>query len=233
MKRLIYHIIRLTLVLIPVMLTVANARAQIVVSQCDTMEFSVVSRPSIDESHFVWGIYNSSPDPVDVLDPATTLDPALYFVNGQYAGRTVQVTGLNPGVYYVRIEVWDEVSCTNNVEMYVLEVIEHELALELTGDSACIGDPVMIKLVFSGTAPYDAQLTYTNVDGTQSIYLNGVTENEIMYPIMDPLPVGETEFKVMTISDGCIKNYALPDPEKAKIVIYPNPTNSRIYQVDK
>lgn len=216
-----------------VLFAVAHAGAQISVSQCDTMEFSVNSRPSIDDSHFVWGIYNSSPNPTDILDPTTTLDPALYFVNGQYAGRTVKVVGLEPGVYYVRIEVWDEISCTNNVEMHVLEVIEHEPIVELTGDSACIGDPVMIKIVFTGIAPFDAQLTYSNVDGTETIFLNGVTENEIMVPVMDPLPVGETEIWVMTISDGCVQNYLIPAPDKARIVIYPNPTNSRIYQINK
>ena len=51
-----------------VVLAVANAGAQITVNECDTMEFEVVSRPSIDESHFVWGIYNSSPGTTDVLD---------------------------------------------------------------------------------------------------------------------------------------------------------------------
>ena len=211
-----------------VVLAVAPAKAQIVVEQCDTMEFSVTSRPNIPETHFVWAIYNSSPDPTDVLDPAGSLDPAHYFVDGMYAGRTVQVAGLDPGVYYVRIHVWDEESCTDNIEMYVMEVIEKELEAEMFGDSVCIGDPALVKIVFTGIGPFD--IIYTFGDGTNHVNLNGITDQEVTIPVIG-LPVGETEFWIMEISDGCVTSY--PVPQKARVVIHPKPTNTRIYQVDK
>ena len=207
----------------------AGAQTHIQVEQCDTMEFSVTSRPSIPETHFVWAIYNSSPDPTDVLDPAGSLDPAHYFVDGMYAGRTVQVAGLDPGVYYVRIHVWDEISCTDNIEMYVMEVIEKELEARMEGAEACIGDPAMVKIVFTGVGPYN--VVYTFGDESNHVNLNGVTEQEVTIPIFG-LPVGETEFWVMEVTDGCVVNtYSVP--EKARVIIHPKPTNTRIYQVDK
>jgi len=207
---------------------VAPAVAQkIVVNQCDTMEFSVVSRPSIDETHFVWAIYNSSPTPTDVLDPATALDPALYFVDGQYAGRTVKVKGLDPGEYYVRIHVVDEISCTDNIEMHVMEVIETLPEAELFGDSVCIGEPALLRVIFTGKGPFD--ITYTFGDGSNIVNLNGIVEEDRSIPIMVPLPVGETKFWVMTVTDQCTVNSYEADPSKVGVFIFPKPTNSPIY----
>ena len=210
-------------------MTVENTTAQIVVDQCDTMEFSVVSRPSIDETHFVWAIYNSSPTPTDVLDPTTSLDPALYFVDGQYAGRTVKVTGLAPGEYYVRIHVWDEVTCTDNVEMYVMEVIENKPTVELVGDSLCIDEqPPEVKIIFTGVAPYE--LYYSYDDGNTILNMNGITEPEYTLQILDPLPEGETTFWVMEVGDGCTVNtYEESERPSVGVIIYPIPTNSKIY----
>ena len=220
-----------------VALTVANASAQIVVNECDTMTFSVTSRPNIPETHFVWGIYNASPNPTDVLDPAGTLDPALYFVDGMYAsgeGRTVQVVGLAPGKYYVRIHVWDEVTCTDNIEMYVMEVIESTLEMELYADSVCIGEPTNVYIRFTGVGPYE--ITYTVGDElTPSVVnLNGTeVDPEITIPIMEPLPVGETTFWVIKVEDNC-KAYEFTGDERPStgIVIYPKPAQQPIYLKD-
>ena len=232
MKRLIYHIIRLALGIIPVVLTVAPAMAQIVVDQCDTMEFSVTSRPSIDESHFVWAIYNSSETPTDVLDPTGALDPAITFVDGQYAGRTVEVTGLEPGKYYVRIHVWDEVACTDNVEMYVMDVIETVPEIVLEGDSVCIGEPTSIRIIFTGVGPYEIDYSYGDALTGNVVNMNGVIVDgpEVTIPIMDPLPVGPTTFWIMKVSDDC-KVYTYEEDERPStgILIYPIPKHSRIY----
>ena len=236
MNRLIYHIMKGALGILLVVLAVANAGAQITVNECDTMEFEVVSRPGIDESHFVWGIYNSSPDPTDVLDPSGTLDPALYFANGQYAGRKVQVVNLPVGVYYVRIHVWDEITCTDNIEMYVLEVIETIPQVELYGDSVCVGDPPVIRIVFTGVGPYTINYTYGDeITGTY-VNVNGVIVDgpEVTIPIMDAFPAGDNYyFKVNQIMDEC-KTHIFDEADKPRtgIIIYPKPTNSQIYQQD-
>lgn len=240
MKKLIYHIICRIPGIILGILTVASAMAQnttpqIVVDQCDTMVFSVTSRPSIPETHFVWAIYNSSPYPTDILNPATALDPALYFVDGQYAGRKVKVSGLEPGTYYVRIEVWDEVSCTNNVEMYVMEVTEKIPQVELYGDETCIGEPTSIKIIFTGIGPYTISYTYGDAITGNVVNVNGVIVDgpEAVIPILEPLPEGETSFWLISVDDGC-KAYEYPEDERPEtgIRIYPKPTNSKIYVKD-
>ncbi len=232
MKKLIYHIICLILGILLVTLTVTPAAAQIVVDQCDTMEFSVVSRPSIDETHFVWAIYNSSDDSTDVLDPAGSLDPVLTFVDGQYAGRTVQVIGLQSGKYYVRIHVWDEVTCTDNIEMYVMEVIETVPEIVLEGDSVCIGEPVIVKIIFTGVGPYTIDYGYGDELTGNVVNMNGVIVDgpEVTIPIMNPLPVGSSTFWVIKVEDDC-KAYEYPVDERPRsgIIIYPKPTNSKIY----
>ena len=219
----------MTLGIILVALTVENTTAQIVVNQCDTMEFSVTSRPSIDDTHFVWAIYNSSETPTDVLDPAGSLDPAITFVDGQYAGRTVQVIGFEPGEYYLRFHVWDEVSCTDNIEMYLIEIIENKPTVELIGDSLCIDDqPAVVKIIFTGLAPYE--LYYSYDDGNTILNMNGITEMEITIPIMDPLPEGVTTFWVMKVRDDCTVNtYEVSERPNVGVIIYPIPTSSKIY----
>lgn len=228
------HIITTVLLgIILVTLTVAKASAQIVVDQCDTMTFEVVSRPSIPETHFVWAIYEPEADSTtDVLDPALSLDPALYFVDGQYAGRKVQVTRLDPGTYYVRIHVWDEVTCTDNIEMWVMEVTENIPELTLTGDSMCVDEqPPSVHIVFSGTGPYNIQYSYD--DGNTIVNLNGIVDEEITIPITEPLPVGETTFWVIQVENDC-KAYEYPIDERPRtgIMIYPMPTKERIYLKD-
>ena len=214
-----------------VVLAVAHASAQIVIQECDTMTFSVTSRPNIPETHFVWGIYNASPSPTDVLDPATTLDPALYFVDGQYAGSTVEVTGLAPGEYYVRIHVWDEVSCTDNIEMYVMEVTESSLDMEVYADSVCIGEPTNVYIRFTGRGPYTVTYTIGDAVTPSVVNLNGAEEDpELVIPVTEPLPVGETTFWVISVEDGC-KAYEYPESEQPStgIVIFPKPVQQPIY----
>ena len=217
----------------------ANAGAQIVVEECDTMVFSVNSRPAIPEANYIWGIYAASPNPTDILDPAGTLDPALYFVEGMYAsgeGSTVQVTNLPPGNYYVRIHVWDEVSCTDNIEMYVMEVTPKDLAYEIYADSVCIGEPTTVRIIFSGIGPYTVHYVIGD-ELTPSVYnLNGAVEGpDITIPIAKLLPEGETKFWIMRIEDGVCKSYEYTDETtrpNTGIVIYPKPTNSKIYVKD-
>ena len=231
MKRFIAHIIYLTLGILLVVFTVEKSTAQIVVEQCDTMEFSVTSRPSIDDLHFVWAIYNSSVNPTDILDPAGALDPVIYFVDGMYAsgvGRTVKVINLQPGKYYVRIHVWDEVSCTDNVEMHLLEVLEKDIEAFIEGDSTCIGDPPIIKIVFTGIGPYD--VIYTYGDETNAVNLNGIIGPEYVIPA-PMLPVGPTDFWIMEVveDNGTCRIVNSTPSERVGVLIYPKPVGSKIY----
>ncbi len=232
MKKKLAHIIRYLLPgLFLVLLTVAHASAQIVIEECDTMTFSVTSRPAIDDSHFIWDVFPASEQPVELLDETLALDRATSFVGSMYAGRTVKVTGLAPGKYYVSIHVWDEVSCTDNIEVYVMEVLESVLRMELSADSVCIGEPTNVYIRFTGIGPYDVYYTIGD-QVTPSVYnLNGKdVDPEITIPITQPLPVGETKFWVIKVEDRC-KAYEFTEEERpgTGILIYPKPAKQPIY----
>ena len=237
MCKLKQYIIHIILVLLLVVLAVAQATAQIVIEECDTMTFSVESREYIHDTRFVWGIYNASDQPVDVLDPNTTLDPDLYFVEGMYAsgvGKTVQVANLPVGKYYVRIHVWNEEDCTDNVEMYVMEVIESSLDMTMYADSVCIGEATNVHIRFIGYGPYEV---YFGVgDALNDSYVTvagGIKDPEITIPIAEPLPVGENKFWIMKVVGDCkVFSYEELEPEERPgtgIMIFPKPAQQPIY----
>ncbi len=216
------------------LLTVANASAQIVVEQCDTMTFSVDSREYISETRFVWGIYEVSEQPVNILDSVGLLESDTYFVDGLYAsgvGKTVKVTGLDPGKYYVRIHVWNEEDCTDNVEMYVMEVVESSVDMTLYADSVCIGEATNVYIRLTGYGPYDIYYTVGDEETPSVVNVAGGVENpEIVIPITQPLPEGETTFWVIKVEDDC-KAYEYPIDERPStgVLIYPKPTKQPIY----
>lgn len=238
MKQLIYHIIRWIPGIFLVLLTVASASAQkpvwlLEVDQCDTMEFSVASRPNIDDSHFVWEIFTDST--VNFVNTGGALDHDIAFVDGMYAGRKVRVTGLDPGRYFVRIMVWDEISCTNNLEMFMMDIVQTNLDFVLEGDSVCIGEPAVVKIVFTGVGPYTLDFTYGDALTGNVVNVNGIVVDgpEYSIPITDPLPAGETKFWVMNVTDGCrVNSYETATAPSTGIMIYPKPNQSKIYVKD-
>ena len=233
MKQLFYHIVYRTLGTLLVVLAVATAMAQkqipvqhIVAEQCETIEFSVVEWPG---DRYTWDLYTEMKwDTVNFAWQKGNVDPVPYFENGMYEGSTVRVSGLDPGKYILRVMLWDEVYCSNNLTVFVLDVLKHELDATLEVDSVCYGEPVVFKIILTGMGPWD--LKYTYGDGTVILNMNGIMEPE-QTVTLPPLPVGITDIWVQEIIDQCTRN--LIPSEKARIVIYEIPTNSGIYPVRK
>jgi hypothetical protein len=156
------------------------------------------------------------------------VDPGSYFEKGMYEGSSVRVNWLESGRYYLRVMVWDEVRCTNNLLLFLVDVVEHMPKATLEGDSVCYGEPAVFKIILTGLPPWDVKYTYG--DGKTTLNLNGITEPE-QTVTLPPLPVGITEVWVKEIIDQCTSNI-IPS-EKARILIYPMPKNSKIYPVNK
>jgi hypothetical protein len=214
-----------------VALTVSTATAQLHVQnieayQCETIEFSVVNWPG---DRYTWDLY-SDKDWLK-LNFATgkgNVDPGGYFEKGMYQGSTVRVNWLESGLYFLRVMIWDETTCTNNLLVFKVNVLEHELNATLQGDSLCYGDPVVFKIVLTGFGPWDVK--YTFGDGTATLNLNGITEPK-QTVTLPPLPAGQFDVWVTEIIDQCSQNL-LPS-EKARIVIYPKPANTQIILREK
>ncbi len=214
-----------------VTLTVATAMAQIPVQhietyQCETVEFSVVNWPG---DRYTWDLF-SGMDWLKVNFAAEkgNVDPVGYFEKGMYEGSTVRINWLENGLYFLRVMIWDETTCNNNLIVFKVDVLEHVLNATLVGDSACYGDPVVFKIVLTGLGPWDVK--YTFGDGTATLNLNGITEPEQTVSL-PPLPAGQFDVWVTEIIDQCSQNM-LPS-EKARIVIYPKPANTQIILREK
>ena len=212
-------------------LTAVTAVAQkpvthIEVEQCETIEFSVVEWPG---DRYTWDLYTELEwDTVNFAKQSGNVEPVPFFEDGMYQGSTIRVNWLEAGRYFLRVMVWDETTCTNNLLVFLVDVTEHIPTAELTGDSLCYGEPAVFRIVLTGVGPWDVSYTYG--DGTATLNLNGVVEPEQTITL-PPLPVGFTDVWVKEIVDQCNSN--LVPSDKARIVNYPIPAQSKIYPVEK
>ena len=233
MKQRFKNIIRWVAGILAV-LAVATATAQKPVvdmgkiPQCETTEFSVVEWQG---DRYTWDIYRDST--VNFANTPGDVDPADYFEDGNYGGSTVYVHWLDPGKYFVRVMVWDEKTCTNNLMLFKIEVKENPPMAEIIVDSTCIGEVSVVRVVLTGYSPWNLNYSYlseANGSTEVNVNVNGQFENELVVQI-PALPVGITEFWVNQIMDQCTEN--LIPTEKGKILIYPKPAQSKIYLNDE
>lgn len=231
MKQLSYHIIRISLGIFLVLFTVANAKAQrpvpsIEVTQCGTIQFMVDEMPG-DE--YTWDLFQDSLGNFAVNNG--DMDADIYFEEGMDRGAIVRVNNLPIGSYFLRIMAWDEISCTNNLMLFRMDVIEPPPPI-MYGDSLCIDDVPVINIVFSGTGPWDFEYTYG--EGVNAVNLMGHTDDpEVAVPILTPLTVGTHKIWIMEVNDACeVNSYEEDRAPRTGIVIYPKPTKSKIYVKD-
>jgi len=199
------------------------------VTQCDTLHLQL---EEFTGDRYTWDIY-SDPDGNFAINQGD-MEAAVYFENQMYEGASVRVLNLPPGTYFLRVMVWDEVQCTNNLMVFKMDVIPTPPP-EVFGDSLCVGDVPNVRVVFTGHGPWD--FTYAYFDGVN--YVNGIghaDESDIIVPILDPLPVGETKFWVMEVTDACtVISYEQLAPEDRPgtgILIYKKPEKKPIYVKD-
>ncbi len=232
MKHALLHIMYRTLGTFLVALTVATAAAQkpvqlIEVEKCETMEFSVVDWPG---DRYTWDLYRDST--INYAKTKGDVDPASYFEKGMYQGSTVQVHWLDTGRYFLRVMVWNEIECTNNLILFRINVTEVIPMAEVYGDSTCVGDQSFVRIVFSGHGPWDFKYSYSSdANGNTVQSVNFHTESEELTIPMPPLPVGLTEVWVDEIITQCTIN--LIPSDRGRIMIYPKPAQSKIYLKDE
>lgn len=231
MKQIFHHIIYATLGILLVLLTVASVVAQKAVPsfevvQCDTLQFEIEEFPG-DE--YTWDLYRDSTG--NFAQNQGDMESAIYFENGDYRDvSSVRVLGLPAGNYFLRVMAWDEVACTNNLMVFRMEVIEPPPP-EVFGDSLCIGDVPLVRVIFTGNGPWDFEYAYG--DGANTVNLVGHTDDpEITIPILEPLPVGEHTFWIISVEDCVAKEYPISERPSTGILIYPKPTRSKIYVKD-
>lgn len=216
------HIIRLALVLIPAMLTVAKATAQggVPVYQGMTTELSVEQMPG---DSYTWEIYNDpSVDFAQVSGTAVTEGQAMFPAGN--SGATVQVTWLQAGIYFFKVTAVDAANCTNNLKIGIIEVLESLPTAVLTAPDICIGESVDLTVDLTGNGPWEFVLTDGNSEWTHQ-----TDQPNYVIPIV-PGPRTTTTYWVKYIKDKYGENTDAQPP--VTIEVHPKPNTSRIYQVD-
>ncbi len=221
--------IRFILLLLPVLtgllavLPVTSVMAQVTtVYPGETLDLSIDPQP--EGSTYIWDIYCDMT--VNFAQtPGNCSGGEYQFADGINDQADVQVVFNTPGEYMIKIEVWDPVACTNNMEFLRVDVEEALPEVVLKGDSVCIGDPALLTFNFTGEAPWSG--TYT--DGTNTWAFN--TSDSTYEVIIPTNAVGVTEYWVIELTDAYGTN-TVPS-EKTEIEVYPKPNMSRIYQVNK
>ena len=230
MKQRIRHIITRVAGILLGLLAMTSAKAQkpvpyLEIPQCYSYTFAVDEWPG---DRYTWDLYR---DPTaDFAYEDKRIDPARYFEDdGNYGGPSVTVNWLDTGIYFLRVMVYDEQNCTNNLMVFRINVLPNEPSLVFEGDSVCEDEVAYVKITFTGMPPWEAQYTYTYEGQSLVLNMSGQTEEEFFMPITG-LPVGVHEYWVMEVTDQCtVKSYPVPNPDKARVVIFPRPVSTKIY----
>ncbi len=222
-----YHIIRLALALLPVMLTVASATAQMrTVYQGETTELSIEQQAG---DSYTWDLYNDPSVNFATVDGNAFASEA-FFVDDINTGPTVNVTWLEPGIYFYRVLAVDEEGCTNNLKVGRIEVLEALPTAELATNEICIGDPGFITVTLTGTAVWEIKLEARNQAGEVTDVIPVTVGENDPNPFNIPVnPIETTIYRVIELKD---KNGNNLDPsESVTLTVHPLPVNSKIYRV--
>jgi hypothetical protein len=210
-----------------VVLAVAPAMAQkpvqtIPVSQCDVLELSV---QEFTGDRYTWDIYSDSV--ANFAQADGDLDRITYFEGGMYEGSTVRVHGIEEGIYFVRVMVWDEVNCTNNLLVFRLDVEESMPTVDVEANPFCYGDYNEVRIILTGRGPWELTYAWDETTNTEIVSLNGNVDPIYYIPIPVMAP-GKHSFWVMSVKDECTVN-TFEVPIEKEIIIHARPKTTRIY----
>lgn len=207
---------RLWVVLLLLLLALAPARAQTVVSQGKVTSLAVVQVPG---HTYEWELYNDATLNFATVAGNCPVTSATF--SGSHLGSSVQVIWLIPGIYFYKVTARDALGCTMNLKIGMIRVISTELDAVIAGvtqTGACqqvtldasksIGDLVKYEwsLIGSGgaltkstgqTTEFLLSPSYTgSLPADFKVRLKitnrkGVTNNDSITITVDRLPVAE------------------------------------------
>ena len=217
MNRLLHDMVRLTLVvLLPLLMALAPAKAQTVVYVGDTTPLSVVQVPG---DTYQWELYSDGTVNFAVV-PGNCPVTSAYFT-GSSNGSSVNVKWLKAGTYFFKVTARDATNCTNNLKIGIVTVKD---ALPTAGieppDPICIGQTATLKINLTGTSP--GEFTYS--DGTNFLMITGITSNQYLLNVS---PKTTTSYWITEVKDKNGTNMA----RSANVVleVNPKPASSKIY----
>jgi hypothetical protein len=150
-----------------------------------------------------------------------------FFVGGVNTGAEVNVTWVNPGIYFFKVTAVS--TCpTNNLKIGMVEVLEAKplAILALQPEEICKGETANLMITFQGKGPWSFRLMIENQEGTTYVDYSGVDppDKQLTIPVS---PDATTAYTVVDLSDSIDIQ---PDPSNTvTLKVNPLPRSSRIY----
>ncbi|MFH1120840.1 MAG: hypothetical protein V1775_13535 [Bacteroidota bacterium] len=220
MKRPLYHILRLFLVAMTLLLTMAPA-----VAQTNTVYAGQTSDLGVEEvpgTTYTWELYTDDVS-INFATVPGNCPPADAFFNGSNTGPTVSVTWVTPAVYYFKVTAEDENGCSN-IRIGMMTVLE-ALPYAVIEDPSpiCKGDDATLIIELTGDAPWSIDV----FDGTSTITYNNILASPY---ILTLTPNATTTYTVTSVTD--INGTNTNPSNTVTLTVNPKPGSSRIYQYE-
>lgn len=199
--------------------------------QGQTTELAIEPKPG---DTYTWDLYRDSTINFATVDGTAVAEGLASFVDGINTGPTVQVTWLEPGIYFYKVTAVDIAGCTNNLEIGRIEILPAipTAELDLNPNEICIEDPTILIVTLTGYEPWSFTIQAEDLNGnvTDLLEYNNILNDENPYEIILS-PSQTTIYRVIEVKDKFGQN--LDPSETITLTVHPLPTNSRIYQIDK
>ena len=224
MKRLKHMIFRVLMVLVPWLLGLNSVRAQAdTVCVNETSVWVVEESPGV--SHY-WELYNDVTGINFVTDPGNCPPTEAYFVGGVNAGDSVNVMGLRPGTYFIKVRASN--SCTDNIKVGKIVVVPcMSTAVLLEPAPVCEGDTALFTFeITGGIGPWS--ITYT--DGITEWTIEDIPSSpHIFQHIPTPTVPGTYQYWITRVVNGAGYVWEAPgDP--VNLIVKPRPVTSPIFR---
>ena len=227
MKRPLYHIIRLTLAILPVILTMASAMAQTPVYQGQTTPLTIEQQAG---DTYTWEIYNDSTINFATVSGTAVADGDAEFIGGVNTGPSVSVNWIEPGVYFFKATAVNASGCTNNLKVGRIEVLESlpTANLNLNKNEICIEDDAIITITLTGNPAWEITLELIDLAGnvTDIQTYNNIESVDNPYEITVS-PTQTTIYRVTNVKDKYGEN--LDPSDSVTLTVHPLPMRSKIY----
>jgi len=218
-------------VLLLLLLALAPARAQNVVSMGEKTELTVEQKPG---DTYTWELYTDSTGNFAKVEGKCPAEQADFIPVGAFTGPTVTVLWKEPGIYFFKVTAVDANGCTNNIKIGRMEVRDVDLDLPIATITppnplgVCTGEPVSfeVNITGKGTGPWD--FTYT--DGTTEWKRKGITSPYTLMP--DLMPTTTTKYWITKVNDELDRNSKYASNSIIQIINpLPNPSDISITEI--
>lgn len=219
MNRYKHIFLHLLLVLLPLLMALAPARAQNTVYAGQPSVLSVIEVPG---DTYSWELYSDTTGINFATSPGNCQPADAYFI-GSSSGPSVNVMWLTQGVYFYKVTAYRG-NCTMNLKIGMTTVLNNlPTAVIEPPQPICAGDSVHLTITLTGIAPWSITLS----DGTNSNVFNNIMASPFTLTVPTP-PVATTSYLVTEVTDAYVTNNVPSAPVVQ--VVNQKPINSRIYK---